>query len=210
MSWRVLFGDSLRLLRYGVKRNVKRKIDSLEWLRSKGLNVGEIREFTYLEFDELAEYARKLTEEFGGFSVRTDFGKETRALPINLPMLKDPSIEELTSFVREHRDDFTYILYQKRDYENTVWQGRFWLEPGNVLKGEVNAVDKKLNWREALKKTKNLECVTCGPGNYDTRFMKIRYDLIQAGVGLYVMLDVSAYKEGDKTVVYYKGMGEDH
>jgi hypothetical protein len=125
-------------------------------------------------------------------------------------MLKDPSIDELTAFVREHGDDLTYILYQKRDYGNTVWQGRFWLEPGNVLRGEVNAVDTKLTWREAMKETKHLEFISCGPGNYDSRFMKIRSDLIRAGVGLHVIADVSAYREGEEIVVIYKGLGVDY
>lgn len=187
----------------------KRKFDSIMELKKRGLYVGEIKEFRFSELSVMLDYARRLTSEFGGFSVRTDYAEPSGRLPINLPMLADATITGFEDFVEKHGDSLTYILYERRDYSSVLWQGRLWLAPGKVLRGEVNAVDRGLTWRQAMKQAAHLEQISCGPGGYDERFLKVRSDLLRAGLEEGVIADASAYGVGGRVLVIYKGLGRD-
>jgi hypothetical protein len=188
----------------------KRKFESILELKERGLNIGEMDEFTYRQLDDALEYAKELIEKFGGFSLRTDFPPGDTRVRMALPVLKDPTLENLKEFIEENKDNLTYLIYQKRDYHNVIWQGRFILDDNKALTGEVNAKDKKLNIREALKQTSNLERIKCGPGGYDERFMQVRADMIKAKIEPYTYVSASAYDEDGKVVIYYKDMARDH
>jgi len=187
-----------------------RKFESILELKKLGLNIGEMKEFTYSEKEEMIKYAKSLIEKFGGFSIRTDFPPGDTRMRMNLPILQDPSIEKLKLFVEENKNKLTYLLYQKRDLDNVVWQGKFWVDDTKKLHGEVNAKDKKLNIRKALEQTANLERIECGMGNYDERFMKVRSDLIRTRIEPYTYVSASAYDEKGKIVIYYKDKAKDH
>ena len=180
------------------------KYDGILELKKLGLNVGEIKEFSYKEKDNLLKYAKFLDDTKGGFSVRTDFPPGDKRMGINLPILKDPTLDSLSKFVEEHKDKLTYLIYQKRDYNKVLWQGKLWLDDMKVLHGEVNFKDKGMNIRKALEKTENLELIKCGMGDYDERFIQVRSDLFKAKVGSNACVTASAYDEDGKVVIYYK------
>ena len=82
----------------------KRKFESILELKERGLNIGEMDEFTYRQLDDALEYAKELIEKFGGFSLRTDFPPGDTRVRMALPVLKDPTLENLKEFIEENKD----------------------------------------------------------------------------------------------------------
>ncbi len=183
---------------------ITRKIESLNELWARGFHIGTIKEFMYNDKRKMFQYAQFLVDTFDGFSVRTDNPPGSKTLPINLPILKNTDLEKLKGFVEKYKSEKTYILYQKRHYDDVIWQGCLWLDECRVLHGEINRKDKGLNNREAMSRTESLEHIMYGNGRYKGGFGPIRYQMIKSRIEPHDVVDASSYLENGQEAIYYK------
>lgn len=183
-----------------------RKYDSLIYMKELGLNVGELREFGYAQKSEMFEYARYLLKKFGGLIARTDYPKHIKRNPVRLPYITDcKDFKTFESFVETHKDKYTYILLQMVGNEKMVFAAYVYLDEMNRLCGEYNDVDRVGDMRPRMENAKNIKRLCVGPGGgYDKRFMRIRTDIIRAGIEPHRIVELAAFDIDGVITPFYK------
>ncbi len=183
-----------------------RKYDSLIHMKEMGLNVGELKEFEYSQRTEMLEYAHYLFDKFGGLIVRTDHPKHINKKPVRLPYITDcRNFEQFEEFIEEHKEKLTYILLQIVGNEKMVFAAYVYLYEMNRLCGEYNDVDRVGDMRPRMENAKNLKRLCVGPcGDHDSRFMKIRNDLIRAGIEPHRIVELAAFDIDGVVTPFYK------